>query len=385
MLYLADGRKLVDGIASWWCMVHGYKHPHIVQKMTEQLNTLPHVMFGGLSHEPAFTLAERLVKMTPAGLERVFFADSGSVSVEIALKMALQYWRNSGKPQKGQFICFRNGYHGDTLGAMSVSDSLSVYHQAFAHALQHQFIIDIPQDEYDFAEFESLIADQSRHIAGCIIEPLVQGAGGMRFHSPDTLAEIYRICKRHDILVIADEIAVGFGRTGYMFACEEAGITPDIMCLGKALTAGMMTMAAVLATDEIFDAFYDDAPDKAFMHGPTFMANPLACSAAHASLDLFEKEPRLKQVEAIEQQLRQELSPCLDYPQVTDLRIKGALAAVQLDHTHPIDTVALREKFVEQGVWIRPIGDVVYLTPPLVISEEELRKLTDAMVKVLGP
>ena len=381
-LTLADGRTLIDGIASWWCMVHGYKHPHMVQKMTEQLQTLPHVMFGGISHEPAFTLAERLAAITPKGLERTFFSDSGSVSVEVAMKMALQYWRNQGKSQKGQFLCFKHGYHGDTLGAMSVSDSLSMYHQAFSHALHHQFMVEIPKDEYDFAELESLIADNHKSIAACMIEPLVQGAGGMRFHSPDVLAEIYRICKRHDILFIADEIAVGFGRTGYMFACEEAGITPDILCLGKALTGGMMSMAATMATAEIFDAFLDDSYDKAFMHGPTFMANPLACSAALASLDLFESEPRLQQVEAIEAQLLRELAPCRSLPGVVEVRVKGALAAIQLDHTYTIDSIALREAFVKRGVWIRPIGDVIYLTPPLVISSEELTKLTTAICEV---
>ncbi|MDG1286500.1 MAG: adenosylmethionine--8-amino-7-oxononanoate transaminase [Rickettsiales bacterium] len=382
-LTLADGRTLIDGIASWWCMVHGYRHPYMIEQMTKQLQTLPHIMFGGISHEPAFTLAERLAKMTPKGLERVFFADSGSVSVEVAIKMALQYWRNKGKPQKGQFLCFKNGYHGDTLGAMSVSDSLSVYHQAFSHALQHQFTVQIPKDEYDFADFESLVADNAKHIAGCFIEPLVQGAGGMRFHSPDVLAEIHRICKRHDILLIADEIAVGFGRTGYMFACEEAGITPDIMCLGKSLTGGMMTMAATLATEEVFDAFLDDSYDKAFMHGPTYMANPLACSAAHASLDLFESEPRQTQIEAIEAQLITELAPCRSVDGVIDVRVKGALGVVQLDSSRPLDSNALRERFVELGVWIRPIGDVIYLTPPLVITQTELTQLTSAIVTVV--
>lgn len=379
-LTLADGRKLIDGIASWWCMVHGYKHPHLVKTMQQQLESLPHVMFGGISHEPAFTLAERLVAITPPGLERVFFADSGSVSVEVALKMTLQYWRNQGREEKGKFITFRKGYHGDTLGAMSVSDSTQMYHQAFAHALHKQRVVDIPDTPEALQRFEQLLAKHHDQIAGCIIEPLVQGAGGMRMHSAETLANIYQQCKAHDILFIADEIAVGFGRTGSMFACEEAGITPDIMTIGKALTGGMMTMAATLATDEVFDAFLDDSYDKAFMHGPTYMANPLACSAAHASLDLFESEPRLQQVKTIEAQLQQELSPCRHIDGVKELRVKGAVAAVELSEG---DASPLKEKFVERGVWIRPIGKVIYLTPPLVISPEELSSLTSAIVTVL--
>lgn len=379
-LTLADGRKLVDGVASWWTAAHGYKHPHLIAAIEKQLHALPHVMFGGLAHEQAYRLAERLTAITPAGLERVFFSDSGSVAVEVALKMALQYWRNKGMHQKGNFVCFRKGYHGDTLAAMSVSDPEQSYHQAFSHALHHRFVVDIPRDEYDFAEFESLLTDHHKQIAACIIEPLVQGAGGMRFHSPDVLAEIYRICKRHDILFIADEIAVGFGRTGYMFACEEAGITPDIMTLGKALTGGMLTLAATLATAEIFDAFLDDSYDKAFMHGPTYMANALACAAANASLDLFENEPRMAQVEAIEQQLREELAPCRKGSNVVEVRVKGAIGVVQMQ-PETMNISKLRQDFMEMGVWIRPIEDVIYLTPPFTIESKELQKLTQAIVK----
>lgn len=379
---LEDGRQLIDGIASWWCAVHGYKHPYMVEAMQKQIEKLSHIMFGGICHEPAFSLAERLAGITPKGLERVFFVDSGSVAVEVAMKMAMQYWRNNGKPNKESFLCFRHGYHGDTLGAMSVSDSTQMYHQAFAGTLHHQFVVDIPQDEYEFSELESLIADNSRQIAGCIIEPLVQGAGGMRFHSPDVLAEIYQICKRNDVLFIADEIAVGFGRTGYMFACDEAGITPDIMTLGKALTGGMISMAATIATTEVFDAFLDDSYNKAFMHGPTYMANPLACSAAHASLDLFETEPRLQQVDAIELILHEELSTCNGLEGVKEVRIKGAIGVVELE-AGQADADYLRQKFVELGVWIRPIGNVIYLTPPLTITARELTMLTSAIVTVV--
>ncbi len=377
-ILLSDGRELVDGISSWWSACHGYSHPHIISAVQEQIRTLPHIMFGGFAHEPAYTLAKRLVEITPDGLNRVFFADSGSVAVEVALKMAVQYWQNKDKPNKSKFLCFRHGYHGDTLGAMSVSDPEQNYHQAFKGALHMQFLVDIPTEEYGFAEFDSLLADWHHQIAGCIIEPLVQGAGGMKFHSADTLAEIHRICKKHEILFIADEIATGFGRTGYMFACDEAGITPDIMTLGKALTGGTMTLAATLATSQVFDAFLSDSQETAFMHGPTYMANPLACSAAHASLDLFEREPRLQQVEHIEAQLRTGLEVCRGLHGVVDVRVKGALGAVQLE-ADKIDLRWFRERFVELGVWIRPIEDIVYLAPPFVISDEELTQLTGAI------
>lgn len=373
---LAGGRELIDGLSSWWSACHGYGHPHILASVEKQLKTLPHIMFGGLAHEAAYTLAQRLAKITPGDLNRVFFADSGSVAVEVALKMAIQYWRNKGKPNKTKFVCFRHGYHGDTLGAMSVSDPEQNYHQAFKGALHMQFVVDIPSDEYAFADFASLLADWHGQIAGCIIEPLVQGAGGMKFHGADVLAEIRRICTEHEVLFIADEIATGFGRTGYLFACEEAGITPDIMTLGKALTGGTMTLAATLAREEIFDAFLGDSISTAFMHGPTYMANPLACAAAHASLDLFEREPRLKQVEAIEAQLRHELASCADLPGVVDVRVKGAIGVVQLEN---IDIPWFRQRFLEMGVWLRPIEDIIYLAPPFVITPEELTTLTRAI------
>ena len=288
---LADGRELIDGIASWWSACHGYNHPHILAAIETQLKIMPHVMFAGLAHEPALTLAKRLVDITPEGLNRVFFADSGSVAVEVALKIALQYWRNSGKPHKERFICFKDGYHGDTLGAMSVSDPEKSLHKAFRNSVIKQYVVGIPTDEYTFAEFDALLEGVHGNVAGLIIEPLVQGAGGMRFHSADILGEIHRIAKKYDILFIADEIATGFYRTGNLFACDEAGIAPDIMCLGKALTGGTITLGATLVQEAIFAAFLDDNPDFAFMHGPTFMANPLACAAANASLYLFFPSP----------------------------------------------------------------------------------------------
>jgi len=376
---LADGRELIDGISSWWSAAHGYNHPHLVGAMKAQLDSLPHVMFAGLAHEPALRLASRLAKLTH--LPRVFFSDSGSVAVEVALKMALQYWRNVGKPQKDRFLCFHDGYHGDTLGAMSVSDPERSLHKAFRNCVIKQYVIDIPSDEYGFAEFDSLLAGVAGNIAGVIIEPLVQGAGGLRFHSADVLAELHRIAKAHDVLFIADEIATGFGRTGRMFACEEAGITPDIMCLGKALTGGMVTLGATLTQGVVYDTFLSESTDTAFMHGPTFMANPLACAAANASLDLFEKENRLGQVEAIEAQLLQELAPCKGMAKVVDVRVKGAIGVVQLAEPLP-EMASLRARFVELGVWVRPFKDIIYLMPPLVISREELTALTSAVVKV---
>ena len=381
-IILEDKRELIDGISSWWSACHGYNHPHIVEAMEKQLRIMPHVMFAGLTHAPATNLAKRLCAITPDGLNKVFFADSGSVAVEIAIKLALQYWRNVGKPLKDRFVCFKNGYHGDTLGAMSVSDPEKSLHKAFRNSVIKQYVLDIPSDEYSFAEFDSLLAGVQGNIAGLIIEPLVQGAGGMKFHSADTVAEIYRIARKHNILFIADEIATGFARTGFMFACDEAGITPDIMCLGKGLTGGAITLGATLTTDEIFNAFLSDNPEDAFMHGPTFMANPLACSAANASLDLFESEPRLSQVEKIEAQLQSELAPCKNLSGVVDVRVKGAIGVVQVD-TSKIDVYALRPKFVERGVWLRPFKDVIYLMPPLTISKEELSTLTSAVKDVL--
>ncbi len=379
---LADGRELVDGIASWWTACHGYRHPHIEKAVIEQIKTLPHMMFGGMVHEQALQLANRLVAISPAGLSRVFFSDSGSVAVEIALKMALQYWQNKKQPNRNRFLCFRHGYHGDTTGAMSVSDPDSM-HKAFRSYATKQYVVDIPSEEYGFAELDQLLEGVHKNIAAMIIEPLVQGAGGMKFYSPDVLAEISRLAKKHNIIFIADEIATGFGRTGSMFACNEAGVSPDIMCVGKALTGGTMTLAATLASEDIFEAFLSDDQDAAFMHGPTYMANPLACAAANASLDLFKSEPRLQQVEHIESILRQSLRACASLPHVEDVRIKGAIGVVQLEKAF-MDKAWMKQRFIEEGVWLRPLEDVIYLTPPFTISDQELQKLTDAIVKIVG-
>lgn len=379
-IYLKDGRVLVDGVASWWTAAHGYNHPHIVSEMKRQLDAMPHVMLGGLVHEPALRLSERLAKLT--GLPRVFFSDSGSVAVEVALKMALQYWRIRGMPHKERFLCFHDGYHGDTLGAMSVSDPERGMHKAFKKSVIRQYVVNIPTDEYEFAELDNLLGSFENDVAGIIIEPLVQGAGGMKFHSADVLAELYRLAQKHGILFIADEVATGFGRTGNLFAVNEAGITPDILCLGKALTGGAVGMGATLASQAIYDAFLSDDPNDAFMHGPTFMGNPLACAAANASLDLFEKEPRLEQVATIEEQLTAELAACEGVKGVRDVRVKGAIGVVEMDSA--VDVLALRPKFLEQDVWIRPFGNIVYVTPAFTISKDELSQLTGAIKKVLG-
>ncbi len=374
---LADGRELIDGIASWWSVCHGYNHPHILDCVKRQLETMPHVMFGGLVHEPALRLATRLCSLVPPGLTRVFFSDSGSVAVEVALKIALQYWRNIGRAGKNRFLCFSNGYHGDTFGAMAVSDPEKSMHKALHGSLVPQRVVDIPDDEADLDELDSTLASGSRELAAIIIEPLVQGAGGMRFHRAEILRTLHVLAKKHDVLFIADEIATGFWRTGHAFACEEAGISPDILCLGKALTGGTIGMGATLATEEIFASFLSDDWASALMHGPTFMANPLACAAANASLDLFEREPREKQVAAIEAGLRAGLDACRSLPRVVDVRVKGAIGVVQFEES--VDVYALRPRFVEQGVWVRPFTDIVYLMPPLVIGGEELNTLTAAV------
>jgi adenosylmethionine-8-amino-7-oxononanoate aminotransferase len=370
-----DGKQFLDGISSWWVACHGYNHPHLVKAVQEQAAKLHHVMFAGFTHEPAQKLATRLAKLT--GLPRVFFSDSGSTAVEVALKMAVQYWRNKNKNSKKQkFLHFTNSYHGDTMGAMSVSDD-SVMHAAFAGHNPLQYMVDIPSDELGFEDFDKLLQGSANQLAGVIIEPLIQMAGGMKFHSADTLGEIYRLCKKHNVLFIADEIATGFGRTGYMFACEEAGITPDIICIGKALTGGMITLAATLASDEIFTGF----EEHAFMHGPTYMANPIACAAANASLDLFESEPRLQQISQIEEQLTALLSPLATMPVVKDVRVKGALGVIQLNQKP--DVPLLRQKFHELNLNIRPFGDVIYLAPSYIISHDELKILCSAIAKLL--
>lgn len=379
-LYTADGRSFIDGVASWWAACHGYNHPHILQAVKKQLDIMPHVMFAGIGHEPAYTLAHRLAQLT--GLPRVFFTDSGSTAIETAMKMAVQYWKNLRHKGKVKFVTFSHSYHGDTMGCMSLCDQDKGMHKAFGNYMPMQYAIPLPSDEYGFAEFDALLGGIQKTVAAVIIEPLVQAAGGMKFHSPDILAEIHRITKKHNVLFIADEIMTGFGRTGRMFAMQETGTLPDILCIGKALTGGTLTLAATLANDTIYQAFLGDDIELALMSGPTYTANPLACAAAHASLDLFEKEPRLAQVEAIESQLYEALAPCKHLPKVLDVRVKGAIGVVQIE-TSWKETCALREAFLAHHVWLRPFGDIIALTPPFTITSDELHMLTNAVYNVL--
>jgi len=381
-IVLADGRELIDGIASWWTACHGYNQPHIRQAVERQLAAMPHVMFGGLAHEQALTLARRLTALLPGDLERVFFSDSGSVAVEVAMKMAVQYWLNRGARGKTTFVAFKGGYHGDTTGAMAVCDPNEGMHALFAGLLPQHIITDLPDTEEHAAALDALLARESETIAALIVEPLVQGAGGMKFHDADVLRRLRALADRHDLLLIFDEIFTGFGRTGTMFACEAAGVTPDIITLSKALTGGTLPLAATIATSKVFDAFWSDDPNKALMHGPTFMANALACAAANASLDLFEREPRLDQVAAIERQLALELAPCRSMPNVKDVRVRGAIGVVELAHIGNLG--ALRRRFVDEDVFVRPFGNIVYLAPAFTIVPDELSQLTRAVAKLVG-
>lgn len=375
-LILEDGTRLIDGMASWWTACHGYNHPHIVGAVREQLERMPHVMFGGINHEPGLTLATRLAKLLPGSLNHVFFSDSGSVAVEVALKVAVQYWLNRGVQGRTKFLSFRHAYHGDTTGAMSVCDPVNSMHSHFKGSLLEQYNQPIPETEAEFDALDCFLAEKRDTLAGVIIEPLIQGAGGMKFHSHKALARIKERCDWHNVLFIADEIATNFGRTGAMFACEWASVVPDIICLGKALTGGAMGLAATVATDKVFDTFWDDNPSCALMHGPTFMANPLACTAANASLDLFETEPRLAQVMKIYERLRDGLEPCRKIPGVVDVRVMGAVGVVQVEQLHNVEQ--LRANFVAEGVWLRPFSDIVYTTPPFTISDDELTNLCSA-------
>jgi adenosylmethionine---8-amino-7-oxononanoate aminotransferase len=383
---LADGRELVDGIASWWTACHGYNHPHIRAAIERQLAALPHVMFGGLVHEPALKLARRLAMLThdsaASDLDRVFFSDSGSVAVEVALKMAVQYWRNRGIKGRSRIVAFSGGYHGDTTGAMAVSDPEGSFHAAFRGLLPQQIIVDLPVDEARTAALEAILARHADEVAAIIVEPLVQGAGGMRFHEPEVLKTLRAIADRHEALLIFDEIFTGFGRTGRMFAFHEAGVVPDILTLSKALTAGTLPLAATIARRKVFDVFWSDDPTKALMHGPTFMANALACAAANASLDLFEREPRLEQVTRISAVLREGLAPCRHLPGVKDVRVKGAIGVVELDRIDDLN--ALRRRFIAEGVFIRPFDNVVYLTPAFTIGDGDLERLIDAIRRVFA-
>jgi adenosylmethionine---8-amino-7-oxononanoate aminotransferase len=381
-IVLTDGRELIDGIASWWSACHGYNHPHIRAAVERQLAAMPHVMFGGLVHEQALTLAQRLAALcAPADLDRVFFSESGSVAVEVALKMAVQYWRNC-LSKRSRIVCFHGAYHGDTTGAMAVSDPEASMHAAFGGLLPQQIVLDLPSDEPSTTRFERVIEERADEIAAIIVEPLVQGAGGMRFHDAQVLRTLRAAADRYDVLLIFDEIFTGFGRTGSLFAFQAAGVTPDIITLGKALTGGTLPLAATLACQRVFDGFWSDDAAHALMHGPTFMANALACAAANASIDLFEREPRLDQVASISRALALGLEPCRGLPGVKGVRVKGAIGVVELERIENLN--ALRQRFIAKGVFIRPFDSVVYLTPAFTIAETELAKLTDAVNAVLA-
>src|SRR5438128_1437616 len=379
---LCDGRELIDGIASWWTACHGYNHPHIRKAVERQLALMPHIMFGGLTHEQALTLARRLAARIPGDLNRVFFSESGSVAVEIAMKMAVQFWLNQGVGKRKKFLAFKGGYHGDTTGAMAVCDSEDGMHARFHGLLPEHHIVELPQSEESAAIFARSLERHAEELAGIIVEPLVQGAGGMRFHLPSVLQRLRTAADRYQLILIFDEIFTGFGRTGTLFACETAGVVPDIMTLSKALTGGTLPLAVTIVRPRIFDGFWSDDPSDALPHGPTFMANALACAAANASLDLFEREPRLRQIADIASALEHGLAPCRGRPGVKDVRVKGAIGVVELDRIDDVE--ALRGRFVEEGVFVRPFGSVIYLTPAFTIGAEELAKLTGAVAKVIG-
>ncbi|HEU4618992.1 MAG TPA: adenosylmethionine--8-amino-7-oxononanoate transaminase [Gammaproteobacteria bacterium] len=381
-IVLEDGRALVDGTSSWWTACHGYNHPHIAAAVTAQLERMPHVMLGGLVHAPVRELARRLAAVLPGDLGRAFFSESGSVSVEVALKIALQYWMNRGERGRTRFLSFRHAYHGDTFAAMGVCDPEEGMHALFAGALRPALVAPLPGGRGQSADLDRFVSRHRHELAAVILEPLVQAAGGMKFHSADTVAAVAEIAARHGVLLILDEIAVGFGRTGTLFACEQAGVVPDVVTLSKALTGGTLPLAATVVREHVFEAFLGQEPERGLMHGPTFSGNALACAAANASLDLFEREPRLAQVARIEKQLAEGLGRCRRLSGVRDVRVKGAIGVVQLERKADVED--LRRRFVEKGVFIRPFGDVVYLMPPFVIGEEDLETLIRAVHAVLA-
>ncbi|MGB5278082.1 MAG: adenosylmethionine--8-amino-7-oxononanoate transaminase [Gammaproteobacteria bacterium] len=385
---LTDGRELVDGMSSWWCAIHGYNHPDMNAALTSQLERMAHVMFGGLTHAPAVKLAEKLVEITPEPLQTVFFADSGSVSVEVAMKMAIQYWQAKNRSDKQRFLTIRYGYHGDTFGAMSVTDPVNGMHSLFSEALIKQYFVDAPRCRFgeacsdnDIAPLQLQLQNHKNDIAAVILEPVVQGAGGMRFYSADYLRRVSELCNEHDVLLILDEIATGFGRAGKLFASEHADVAPDIMCIGKALTGGYMTLAATLTTEKISETISNGEPGL-FMHGPTFMANPLACTAANTSIELLLDSPWQAKIATIETGLLKGLQPCVQLTNVKDVRVLGAIGVVELHQ--PVDMKTIQAMFVDAGVWVRPFGRLVYLMPPYIIDESDLDTLTNAVFQVLS-
>lgn len=387
-LKLSDGRELIDGMSSWWSAIHGYNNKDMNQAVVDQLQAMSHVMFGGLTHQPAIELANQLIKLTPESLDSVFFSDSGSVSVEVALKMAIQYWHSKNQSAKQKILTIRHGYHGDTFGAMSVSDPDNGMHSLFSNALIQQIFADAPEcqfdqpcSESDTLSLQTQLAKHQHEIAAVILEPVVQGAGGMRFYSPEYLKRVRKLCDQYDVLLILDEIATGFGRTGKMFACEHASIEPDIMCVGKALTGGYMTLAATLTSRHIAQTISEGEPGV-FMHGPTFMANPLACATALMSLKLLLASPWQERIKFIEDGLQEGLEGCRDYQVVKDVRVLGAIGVVELHE--PVDMNTIQPLFVELGVWIRPFNCLIYLMPPYIINADDLKTLTHSIHRVVS-